>query len=329
MNKVVVLLCCVLFTEQAISQVGKYNGALGPLTWNLFSETPPEINLIPSPKRILVVPLYKIDEMNIARDKKEELVKECLDTLLQSFIANTKTLFPDLELIRLQDPFDPEKSPNLSKSLQDSLNKYKADLLVGIDRFRPSVEQESVTKESDYSGNSKTARYVMVAEGVFRLYNTDSLLRELPFRYMALLQSRTVISGLLSAGPSLVNNSVDAMNVSGFAGNELAKKLKGQGAQFSMTLFSMKEFKAINKQLENDDFDGAFASAELLAKEENPEKVRGRAFFIMALLMQKKADYDKALEYLDKAQSLTNAGPGERYHEFLMKYSTKSAIHWK
>lgn len=329
MHKVVMIFFCVLFSEHGLAQVGKYNGAFGPSTWDVISETRPEINLIPAPKRILLVPLYKIDELNIVRDKKEELAIDCLDTLLQSFNATSKTLFPQLEIVRLQYPFDPDKSSDLSKSLLDSLNKYQADLLIGIDRFRPSVEQESVTRESDNSGTSKRASYIMVAEGYFRIYNKDSLLKDGPFRYRTALEDRTVISGLLAAGPSLVNNRPAAMSISGFAGAELARKLKGQGAQFSFTLFSMKEFKGINKQLADYDFDGAFVAAELLSKEDQPGKIRGRAFFILALLTQKKGDYDKALEYLEKAQALTNAGPGDRYHEFLIKYSSKSAIHWK
>ncbi len=57
MNKVLVILFCVLLGEHGMTQVGKYNGAFGPLTWDVYSETPPEINLIPTPKKILLASL--------------------------------------------------------------------------------------------------------------------------------------------------------------------------------------------------------------------------------------------------------------------------------
>lgn len=297
--------------------------------WVINSPLPPEIDFSDKPRRILLAPLNKVEQLHVARDKKEELIKDCLDTFLQRTSQQMNSGIPQCETILLKDPFVYEGYPNDPAVIAKLLKDNQADLLFAIDQFRPSVEKAGVeVVETPGGSKDRTATYLISAGGVLRIYNTDSLLRNFSFYSSAFLKQRKVVSGLLAAGPSLVSNREEAIDISQDAARALVVRMcPGQGT-YNMRKFSMKEFRQLNNYLQNEDNASAMAEALVLANSSS-SKVRGRAYVMIALLKHKKGLIDEALIEIEKAIPLTDAGSPEMYRGYLLKYSSARLIKWK
>jgi hypothetical protein len=159
---------------------------------------PPEIKLVPSPSRVVIFHDFDTNEPQVARDKKDELISECTDSLLSVLAKTITNLLPSLECIIV-----PASDSDSLKTPASFLHKYKADLAFGIVDFRPEVVRgEVTTTENDDKSKSKSAAYSMMASGALRIYNGDSLIKNFTFSESQFLQDRAVVSGLLAAGPS-------------------------------------------------------------------------------------------------------------------------------
>lgn len=297
--------------------------------WAISVKTPPEIDFAERPKRILIAPLYKVDQLHVARDKKEELIKDCLDIFLKNLEQSMAENLSGIEAVLIKDPFTIEDFPSSPGSIAKLLKENQADILFGIDQFRPQVEKAGVEVVETSSGSKdRTATYLISADGSLRIFNADTLLRVFPFYTSAFLKERKVVSGLLAAGPSLVSNRDEALNVSIEASRKLVERMCYKDRSYSIRRFSMKEFKQLNTYLSTEDTASATAEVNILT-EHNSTKVRGRAFVMKAILYHKKGSFDEALSEIEKAIPLTDAGSPEIYRSFLYKYSSARLIKWK
>lgn len=314
----------------AIAQPENPFGALQSVPYfTVFSPLPAEIDFADKPTRILIAPLYKVDQLKVARDKKEELIQSSLDVFLRTLSNSMQAGMPQVEILLDRDPFQIEGYPGNKESITSLLKKHHADLLFGIDQFRPQVEKAGVeVVETPGGSKDRTATYLISAAGTLQIYSSDSLLRRFSFYTAAFLKERKVVSGLLAAGPSLVNNAEEALAVSEEAARKLAKRMLPSESSFIVRKFTMKEFRAFNRYMDNGDI--ASATAEVLNLiSGSSKKVKGRGHVMMAMLYHKKGDIDAALAEVDKAIPLTDAGAPELYRDFLVKYSSVRLIRWK
>lgn len=325
MKKLLFYLFLLGICVKAKAQISYSNGVFGAPVWEIHASTPPQIRFDPVIRKVLFMPVYRVDDLKVGRDKKEALIKECLETLMRKFSTDFQANFPNGEVVLINEPLEAGRYPLQPETIKSLLENNNADIIVGINDFRPWIEQESVQRTDD---NNKRARYVISVEGLLQLYNKDSLLRSSPFRESMFLSERTVISGLLSAGPSLVNNREPAIEVSAFCGSQLARRFKGGDDFFRVSLFSMKEFKEINKMLLANNYSEAAAVATSLSTS-NKGKIRGRAFYILAMLAHRSADFDKAYEYILEAQKEMDGGPGNAYKSYIQKFTSSNSIRWR
>ncbi len=316
--------------QKAAAQNGLDPGVLaGTPYFTIFTPIPAEIDFTRKPTRILIAPLYKVDQLKVARDKKEELIQHCLNTFLRDMAAEMKAGMSPVEVVVENDPFQITGYPNDISAIAILLEKHRADLLFGIDQFRPQVEKAGVeVVETPGGTKDRTATYLISASGSLRLYNTDSLLREFPFYTSAYLKERKVVSGLLAAGPSLVNNADDALAVSALCARNLVKRMLPSENSFVLRKFSLKEFRAFNRYMDQEDISSAMAEAVNLTDSKNG-KIKGRAHIMLAMLLHKKGDFDAALAEVEKAIPLTDAGSPAYYRSYLVKYGSARLIKWK
>jgi len=290
--------------------------------------TPPEIKLVPLPSRVVVFQDFDASEPNIARQKKEELIGECVDSLLSVFAKTVTTLLPAVEciLVPAAKMEDSTETPFLI------LRRYRADLAFGIADFRPEVVQgEVTTTKNDDNSKSKRAKYSMTASGTLRIYNSSALLKTFPFSESEFLQDRAVMSGLFAAGPSLVKNRETALEVTDRAARHLAEKFVPQQTAYSITLFHKKELKEVTDLIEHDNYKEALEKALPLTTHEN-EAISSRACYLCALLYHTQMDFAKAFEYAERARKIKKMITTEQwntYYYFLKRYAVDNEVVWK
>lgn len=322
----------ILFTFCCLSlhflQAQVFNGSVYGF-FPVSSPAPPIINFSPKPTRVLVAPLYRVEDLKIARDKKEDLVQECLDTLLAGMQSSAGLRNLAYELVRDTNPFRINGYPGDPKSIMQLLEMHQSDLLIAIDGFRPYIMQGDVNVSESYSGSkSKTADYFIVVDGKLSIFNRDSMLHEFPFRLSRFLKSRQVVSGLLAAGPSLVNNRESALALSMSMGVDLVEMLQPGKAQVSARLYTMKDLRELNRYIQQEDWASARAAVNILM-ESGERKVKGRAYYMSALLHQRESDYDAAYQDILKARALIDAEPAPNYEALIRQYISAATLVWK
>jgi len=290
--------------------------------------TPPEIKLVPMPSRIVVFQDLQSNISQVERQKKEELINECEDSLLSAFAKTIMNLLPSVECIVL--PIT--KNDDSLKNPSEVLHRYNADLAFGIADFRPQVVQGEVTTiKNDDKSKSKTAEYYMAAGGALHIYNSDSLLKTFTFSERQFLQTRGVVSGLFAAGPSLVKNREAALGVTHYAAQRLAEKFVPQYTPYTVTLFKKKELKEVTDLIAHNNYGEAIQKALQFTTHEN-EAISTRACYLCAFLYHTQLDFAKAFEYAERARKMKKmvAIPGwSAYYYFLKQYAVDNEVVWE
>jgi hypothetical protein len=289
---------------------------------------PPEIKLMPSPSRVIIFQDFNANGVQVAREKKEELIRDCTDTLLSIFKATISLEIPTVEFILVPSA----EIDDSSKSPFFLLHRYQADLAFCIADFRPEVMQGEVTKTlNDDNSKSKSAKYSVVANGVLRIYNSDSLIKPFPFSESQFLQDRAVVSGVFAAGPSLVKNKTPALEVTARAAINLAHKFISQKTFYTVTLFKMKELKEVTYLIEQNNYDEALPMALQLASNQD-EAISSRAHYLCAFLYHTQMDFPRAFEHAQQARQIKKLlarGEWTSYYYFLKKYVVDNQVVWK
>jgi uncharacterized protein DUF6340 len=291
--------------------------------WQIINTmAPPEIKLIPSPSRVVIFQDFDLNELHVPRDKKKELVQECLDSLLLALTNSITNLLPGVQYILVSKNDDSLRNP--SKLLE----QYQADIALGIADFRPSVEQGGVSVEKNDEGHKdRTATYNITAGGILRIYNKDSLVKEYHFSESRVLQSRAVLSGLLAVGPSLVNNRKAAIEISEIVAVKLANKFIPQRGDYRAILFSMKELKEVTDLIGKGKYEEALPKALELTSH-HKEAVAARAHIYCALAYHQQGDYVTAFQHVKIAIEIKNIPDGKFYYDYLKRYVEDNQVIW-
>jgi tetratricopeptide (TPR) repeat protein len=283
---------------------------------------PPEIKLMPSPSRVVIFQDFDVNELHVPRDKKKELVQECLDSMLVALTNTIASVLPDVRFILVRENDDSLRNP------YKLLEYYQADIAFGIADFRPSVEKGEVSVEEDDEGHKdRTATYNITAGGVLRIYNKDSLVKEYHFSESRFLEHRGVVSGLLAVGPSLVNNRKAAIEISGVVAVKLANKFIPQRGDYRAILFSMKELREVTDLIFRGYYQEALPKALELTSH-NKESVAARAHIYCAMAYHQQGDYATAFQHAKKAIEIKNISEGKLYYDFLKKYTEDNLVIW-
>lgn len=289
---------------------------------------PPEIKLVPLPGRVIIFQDRQANDLQVDRQKKEELIRECTDTLLSVFKSTLTAELPTVTFVLL--PFaeidDSLKTPFFL------LRRYQADLALCIADFRPDVRQGEVTTTlNDDKSKSKSASYSMVASGLLHIYSSDSLVSTFSFSESRFLQDRAVVSGLFAVGPSLVKNKASALVVTDRAAKNLALKFISQETSYTVNLFKKKELKEVTHLIEENNYEEALRRASQLTSHEN-EAISCRAHYLCAYLHHTRMDFSKAFEHAQRAREIKKLIDKEEwtsYYYFLKKYVVDNQVVWK
>jgi len=235
------------------------------------------------------------------RDNKEELFLQLIDTMMY---WAAKRIHDDAgigtEVIRGYTP------TNGDSTIYKLIAAHKATHAITVTNFDVLFEQTHVDVSKDNNGKkSREAFYDIVTDINYSFYAADTLIREKELHQSRYHSSRSVVSGLLAAGPNVVAQRNDAYRIVMeswqqsldyfFPGEKLRKR----------PVFSSKEFEAVGQAISKQDYEAALTESLRYINDPNKEKA-ARACYNCAVFFERKNQLEEAKKYLRQSLSLAN-----------------------
>src|SRR5689334_22359073 len=89
-----------LFTQTLLFATLATSPAVGQIK-TVSVSAPPEIKLVPLPSRVVVFQDFDSGDLNVLREKKADLIGECMDSLLSVFSKTLTASIPGVECVVL------------------------------------------------------------------------------------------------------------------------------------------------------------------------------------------------------------------------------------
>ena len=261
--------------------------------------TRPVYKIDPAPQKILLINIIDIPSKKY-RDNKEELFISFVDSLMYWAADRIKILTgTPAEAIRGYTP----TSGNTDSTVSAIITRRGATHAIVIYSFDIYFEQTHVDVTKDNSGTkNRTAYYDIVADIGFSFYSAHSLIKEMDVHQRHFHSSRSVISGVLAAGPNVVAKRNDAANIMLVTGQQYLRYFFPGEARRSRPLFTGKGFEAVGTAIVKNDYEAALT--ESLHIMNNPDKAKAaKGSYNCAVLFERKNQQEEALNYLRQSLS--------------------------
>jgi len=250
--------------------------------------TYPPHPVVPVPEKLVVANLFDVSAQNY-RDNKDELFVK----LIEETMSRTATVMgKGFETIAMVEP-------GLKMRADSVLAKQQASHGIFITKFNAYFDQTHVEVTKTDTGKEREAFYDIVVEIGYSLrsigqqFDTVIVAR----RYHS---SRSVLSGLLAAGPNIVSNRADALE-GALVNVDLYAKCFFEGRESrGRWLYVTKDFEAVGKAIQRSDYEAAFQASEKLANAKDP-KVSAKAYYNCAVLLEQMGQYEKVKPYLQES----------------------------
>ena len=170
----------------------------------------PRYPLDPKPERILLLNTYDVN-LTKYRNNKKELFSKFIDSVLVVCKAEiearesipTKVIAGVTNIYTLTDD-----------TIYTLMNEHHATHAIVMTSFNVDFDQTNVKVEKSTDGSkSREAFYDIISTIHFMFYSGHALFKEFEMKKSACHSSRSVVSGLLAAGPNVVVQRKDAWNI--------------------------------------------------------------------------------------------------------------------
>lgn len=264
--------------------------------------TNPVYKINPEPQKIILLNTYDIVAKKF-RDNKEELFISLTDSLME-WAAGTITDETGIHtaVIRGYTATTGNKDSTIFARLKEN-NASHAIILRSFDVFFNQTRVD-VVKNSD-GKKDRTAYYDIVADVGYSFYSAEALLKEKDIYKSRYHSSRSVVSGLLAAGPNVVAQRKDARDILLENGHELLHYFFPGEANRTRILFTGKGFEAVNAAIAKDDYEAALTENLRLITDPDKEKA-AKACYNCAVLFERKNQPGQATTYLRQSLSFFN-----------------------
>jgi hypothetical protein len=255
------------------------------------------------PQRMLLLNTVDVSKQNY-RDNKDQLFILLIDKTLLDLereIKDRKVI--ESEILKGLTPVGNTRAQRDSVVLSLMNDKGSTDAIV-ISSYEVFFEQrEVVVTENDDGSKDREALYDLISRIRYLWYNREGLYKDELIEVVRFHSSRSVLSGLLAAGPNIVKQQDDAFSITE---ENVVRYLNLflPGYEYrTRPIFTSGEFSSLQTVLNAQDYEGALEICERLTN--NPKrKIAGQANYNCAVLNEQLRQYSKVRPYLEEASRL-------------------------
>jgi len=257
--------------------------------------TIPFFPIEPAPQRILVLNVFDVPAMNF-RNNKEEL-----------FILMTDSLMTGISReIQYRGKISSEVLPGLTHlgvsaaSIDSLMKQHKASHAIVITDLDVHFEQTRVDVSGPKGDKEREAYYDIVSVIQYTLFDQSGIVKAIPIRRSRYHSHRSVVSGLLAAGPNVVPNNHDALSIVQDNGFEYLNQFLPMWVRRTRKLFDAKEFSKIADAISKEDYEAAFQESRRFVHDPD-KKIAAKANYNCAMLKEKMNQPEEAKRYLQES----------------------------
>jgi hypothetical protein len=259
--------------------------------------TYPPFPIVPEPEKVVIANAYNVKAQSYRENKEEQfigLINETMQSTATHLKNNVNT-----EVAIERDSFFVNRDPYVDSLLI----KHNASHVLLITHFDAYFVQTDVEVTETETGKSREAFYDIVVDIGYLLQSQYDQKFDTIISARRQHSSRSVLSGLLAAGPNIVSNQEDALE-GVHVNTELLMRCFTRGSETkTRTLYVSKEFEAVDDAIEAMDYAGAFAVSEKLANAKDP-KIASMAYYNCAVLLERMGTFEKVKVYLEESLRL-------------------------
>jgi hypothetical protein len=186
-------------------------------------------------------------------------------------------------------------------SIDTLMKQHNASHAIVITDFDVHFEQTRVDVTGDAkTGKEREAYYDIVSLIHYILFDKNGVVISLPISQRRYHSHRSVISGLLAAGPNVVPNNQDALSITGINGFEYLNQFLPRLIRRTRKLFDAKEFSKIGDAISKEDYEAAFQESRRFTHDPD-RKIAARANYNCAMLKEKMNQPEEAKRYLQES----------------------------
>jgi hypothetical protein len=258
--------------------------------------TTPLQPLQPAPQKVLLLNTFDAAVYH-QRKAKESLVARLTDTLLKQMEA--QLIHGGIETEALYG-LTPVFTTADEGSIQALLQKHEASHAIVIKEVDLFFDQTGVEVTKTTSGKSREAFYDICSAITYDLYHTSGKIESRPVRLRKPHSSRSVVSGVLAAGPSIASNAKDFYNLATQNKDLFVHRYFGGFVTRQRSLFTTGAFMPVGTAIRQQKFETALKESLLLTESGNRETV-ARAYYNCAVLTERLNNAATARKYLQQS----------------------------
>lgn len=268
-----------------------------PMTLTTSVPTLPTRDFKTPPTKIVVANAYDVKTASV-RDNKEKLFVE-LTNLTVRHTSNEINRRSEIPATFVEGVALPITQPDTS--IKKLMTTHMASHAIIVKSFNASFEQTEVNvTENDDGSKNRQAMYDIIVDIGYTFHNWSGRQFDTLISARRFHSSRSVLSGLLAAGPNIVANSEDAADGI-YANVDMYLKSFFKGTEKrSRLLYTNKEFKDINSLIQASEYEKAFQVCESVTKSTNAH-VASMAAYNCAVLLEYMGRYNEVRYYLEES----------------------------
>ncbi|HEX5169473.1 MAG TPA: hypothetical protein VFW11_09880 [Cyclobacteriaceae bacterium] len=269
--------------------------------YNLQNSVPysPRRTLDPPAHRVAVASSYDVLKESY-RDKKENQFLLLIDGALQSMKTQVERN-SDVEVkIQRGRAVVPSKEDSCFSAI---IAMNEADYLVLLDSFKVFFDQTEVVVTKTDDGKSREAFYDIVSFVNYRLVGKSGSSESFPTSVRKFHSSRNVVSGLLAAGPDIVANHSDAVEIVELNVKEFLRNFFPGKDERVRPVYTSKDFANLSAHLKSGDLSAAVKDCESQTTNAD-RKIAAMAYYNLAVLAEHMGAYEKVRGFLSDSQRM-------------------------
>lgn len=251
--------------------------------------THPPHPVVPAPEKLVVANLFDVKAQNY-RDNKDELFVKLIEETMNRIAEALGEGFETAAIVE----------PGLTSNADSVMEKQQVTHGVFITNFNAYFDQTHVEVTKTETGKEREAFYDIVVEIGYSMRGPGVQQFDTVIVARRHHSSRSVLSGLLAAGPNIVSNRDDAFEGT-LVNVDLYAKCFFEGRETrARWLYVKKDFEAVGHAVQRSDYEAAFQASEKLTENRDP-KISAKAYYNCAVLLEQMGRYEKVKPYLQES----------------------------